>query len=238
MAVLLKVEHLSVRYGPVLALDDVSFAVERGSIFAVLGPNGAGKTSLLRAVAGVVRPAGGDIWFEGTLVTPVAPHLRARMGLVYQPETRELFGGLTVTRNIALGAEGPGRSLDPARLKEILSYFPGLEGKLDRRPNTMSGGEQQMVALARSMAAEPKLLAIDEPSLGLSPQLVTRLFGVLRDIARKAGVTILLAEQNARMAMKIADEALFLRTGRTALAGPVAALQSRDLSSYYLGASG
>lgn len=235
---LLEVENLSVEYGQVLALSNVSLCLEPGTIYAVLGPNGAGKTSLLRAVSGVIRPAQGQVRYLGQDVTSLTSHERVRRGLVYQPETRELFPGLSVLMNIKLGGSSRPSLLSDERLREILGYFPDLRGKLMRRPNTMSGGEQQMVCMARSLATQPTVLTIDEPSLGLSPKLVTDLFGVLSKACKSMGITMLLAEQNARMAMKVADYALFLRAGNVALQGPVADLRDLDLSSYYLGASG
>jgi branched-chain amino acid transport system ATP-binding protein len=231
----LAVSELTVKYGDVHAIESISLKVESGSVFSILGPNGAGKTTLLRTLAGVLSPTNGRIHLDGTDITNLSVTDRVRKGIIYQPETRELFPGLSVRKNIEFALKFGAKGRQSMSFEEVMELFPELKEKLERRPNSMSGGEQQMVALARSLISSPKILLLDEPSLGLSPKLVSRLFEVIGEFHRRFSTTIILAEQNANMALKISDFCLFLRTGTISLEGNAKELGRQDLSRYYLG---
>jgi branched-chain amino acid transport system ATP-binding protein len=233
---LLEVEDLVVRYGKVEALRGVSLRVERGRIAAVLGPNGAGKTTLLSAVAGLVPRASGRLAFDGAPLDGATVEDNVASGLSLVPETRELFGGMTVEDNLGLGAfplRRSGARLRGELLGEVYRIFPRLAERRGQLAATLSGGERQMLALGRALMSRPRLLLLDEPSLGLAPLVVREILRVVVELRRR-GVSILLVEQNARAALQIADDAFVLETGEVVLAGPARALASdpRVIESY------
>jgi branched-chain amino acid transport system ATP-binding protein len=223
---LLEVRGLTVRHGKVAAVRGVGLKVEAGRIATVIGPNGAGKTTLLAAVAGLLPAADGDVLVDGRVVTGDAVEENAARGLVLVPETRELFTGMTVEDNLVLGAfplRRAGRGERRALLEEIFGIFPRLRERRTQRAGTLSGGERQMLALGRALMSRPRLLLLDEPSLGLAPLVVREIFQVIVGL-RARGVSILLVEQNARAALQIADDGFVLEMGEVALAGTAAAL--------------
>ncbi len=228
MSALLEVRGLSVRHGRVEAVRGVSLSVRAGSIAAVIGPNGAGKTTLLAAVAGLLPRDSGEVLLDGA-PAPADPEENVRRGLALVPETRELFTGLAVEDNLALGAfarRGEARRARAARLEEVYGIFPRLRERRTQEAGTLSGGERQMLALGRALMSAPRLLLLDEPSLGLAPRVVREIFQVIVGLRRR-GVSILLVEQNARAALQIADDAHVLEGGELALSGSAAAL-ARD----------
>ncbi len=234
MVDVLAVQDLGVSYRKVRAVSGVSFTVRPGEVVALLGANGAGKSTLLRAVAGVLRPDAGSVRFEGTDITGWASHRVARRGLRLVPEGRGLLARMTVWENLVMGqyatAAGTRRDLEAA-----LERFPVLRQRSGQIASTLSGGEQQMLAIARALVAHPRLLMLDEPSLGLAPRLVRQIFAVVAELKRE-GVTIVLVEQNARQALAVADRAYILETGRVALAGPAAELAAGEgVQRAYLG---
>ncbi len=211
---LLAIDDLEVRYGGVEALRGASIRVARGEIVALLGANGAGKSTTLRAISGLVRPRRGTIRFDGRPITGRAPHEIAAAGIAHVPEGRRLFTRMTVRENLMLGAGGRLSQAEiRARIERVLEIFPQLRDRLGQRAATLSGGEQQMVAIGRALMAQPRLWLLDEPSLGLSPVLVKHVFETLRAI-RDTGATMLLVEQNAGMALRLAARAYLLENGR------------------------
>jgi branched-chain amino acid transport system ATP-binding protein len=237
---LLEIEDLHVRYGAIQAVRGISLRVEAGEIAAVLGSNGAGKTTTLRTIAGLLQPAEGRIVFDGMDLHKMAAHEIVSRGLAHCPEGRKIFSTLTVDENLDLGAymhRGP-------KLPEVLRdgkerafrLFPILKERRNQLGGTLSGGEQQMLAIARSLMAKPKLLTLDEPSMGLAPIVVKTIFQIIREVNGE-GVTVLLVEQNARMALRLANRAYVLETGRIATSGTAQELMSDDLlRASYLGA--
>ena len=223
-------------YGPIRAVRDVSLEVAPGEVVALIGANGAGKTTTLRTIAGLLRPAGGSIRFAGAAVAGVRPHRLVRQGLVLVPEGRGILTRLTVLDNLLLGATARrDRSEVAADLERAYARFPRLAERRAQSAGTLSGGEQQMLAIARALMARPRLLMLDEPSLGLAPLVVREIFAAIRDL-KASGVTILLVEQNARAALEIAERAYVLETGRVALSGPAAELlTSEQVIRAYLG---
>ena len=220
MPELLEINALSVAYGPVSALSAVSLAVRDREIVALLGANGAGKTSLLRAVSGLAPVTGGDILFQGRDLRRLRPDRIVAAGIAHAPEGRRLFPDLSVHENLLAGAHlVPSPRLIRERLEQMTGYFPVLRDRLRQRAGTLSGGEQQMLALARALMSAPRLLLLDEPSLGLAPLIVDQLFELVRRINREQGLAILLVEQNANEALSHADRAYVLENGRLTLAG-------------------
>jgi branched-chain amino acid transport system ATP-binding protein len=233
MAALLELEDVRARYGPVQALHGVSLSVEEGQIVAVLGANGAGKTTTLRAVSNTVRREG-DIRFAGKTVGRSGPDDVARLGIAHVPEGRGTFAELTVWENLRLGAYTRSGSIKD-ELARVTAYFPWIEERRNQQAGTLSGGEQQMLALARAFMQRPRLLMLDEPSLGLAPQLVTEIFRIIKDLNNE-GLTVLVVEQNAHIALQLAETAYVLEVGRVALAGPSAELQEHEsIRKSYLG---
>ena len=218
MAPLLALHDVEARYGPVRALHGVSLTVDEGEVVAILGANGAGKTTTLRAVSGMVRRTG-RIELAGRLLNGEGPEAVARLGVAHVPEGRGTFSELTVWENLRLGAITRRGSLDED-MKRVLSFFPWLGNRRSQQAGTLSGGEQQMLALARAMMQRPRLLMVDEPSLGLAPLVVAEIFRILRDLNEREGTTVLLVEQNARNSLSIAHRAYVLETGRVAFSGP------------------
>jgi len=237
---MLEVSGLSASYGEHRALVGVDLAIARGEILVILGANGAGKTTLLKAIAGLVRPhAGARIVFDGRDLTALPSHAIVEAGIALVPEGRGIFGELTVRENLLLGAYAKrARAKESANLDLVLGLFPRLHERLRQTVRTMSGGEQQMVAIARALMSAPDILLLDEPSLGLSPLLCGELFQVLAGI-RKTGIGILLVEQNAKQSLNIADRGLLIETGRIVGHGSAAALKvDPAVQRAYLGAGG
>jgi branched-chain amino acid transport system ATP-binding protein len=234
VAALLELENVDARYGPIQALHGVSLSVEEGQIGAVLGANGAGKTTTLRAVSGTVR-RDGVIRFAGRSLGKVGADASARRGIAHVPEGRGTFAELTVWENLRLGAYTRRGGLKDD-FNRARTYFPWLEERRGQQAGTLSGGEQQMLALARAFMQRPRLLLLDEPSLGLAPLLVTEIFRIIRELNENEGLTVLVVEQNAHIALQLAQIAFVLEVGRVALAGPSAELQEHEsVRRSYLG---
>lgn len=232
---MLEVERLEVGYGLIQVLHGISLEVRAGEVVALIGANGAGKTTTLLTISGLLRPRAGAIRFLGREISGLPPHEIARRGLVQVPEGRLLFPGLTVDENLLMGAYAKrGASLEQ-RMREVFELFPILSERRRQLVGSMSGGQQQMVAIGRALMAEPRLLMLDEPSLGLDPKTTATVFGVVRKI-REMGVAVLLVEQNALQALQLADRAYVLESGELRLAGPAAELlRDPALRSAYLG---
>ena len=226
MSALLELEDVEARYGPVHVLHGVSLAVEEGAIVAVLGPNGAGKTTTLRAISGTVRRSG-RIMFGGRALGRTGPDGAARLGIAHVPEGRGTFSELTVWENLRLGAYTRRGSIQ-ADVERVLTYFPAIAERGRQQAGTLSGGEQQMLALARAFMQRPKLLLVDEPSLGLAPLLVAEIFRIVRELNESEGLSVLLVEQNVHLALQAAQTAYVLEAGKIALSGTSAELQADD----------
>ena len=233
---LLEVNALDVRYGTTRAVRELDLKVEAGEIVAVLGANGAGKSSLLRSVQGLVRPAGGSIRFEGQSVLGLSAASRVSRGMVLVPEGRQIFTSLTVHDNLLMGAYSR-RDDVSAEIARIYERFPNLARRRDMFASVLSGGEQQMLAIGRALLARPRLMMLDEPSLGLSPLLVRALFDLIRELNRD-GLSMLLVEQNTQMALQCANRAYVLELGRLVMSGPAAEiLGDPRIAAAYLGSS-
>jgi len=232
---LLDVAELDVRYGRTHAVRGVTLHVAAGEIVTVLGANGAGKSSLLKAIAGAVRPAAGRVMLDGADVTALGAPARVRRGLVLVPEGRQILVSLTVHENLQMGAYGR-RDGDVSRdIAAIYDRFPNLGARRDMAASVLSGGEQQMLAISRALLARPRVMMLDEPSLGLSPLLVARLFGLIGALNRE-GLAILLVEQNTQMALRAASRGYVMELGRVVLDGPAAKLADNEaLAAAYLG---
>jgi len=220
---MLRIENLQVAYGKVQALWGVSISIDAGQIVALVGANGAGKTSLLKTISGLIRPVSGTITFEGTRLDAAPSTQIVRRGLIHVPEARKLFPEMTVLENLLLGAYSTPVDRRGERLEQVFSVFPVLKKRQRQSAGTLSGGEQQMVAIGRGLMAAPKLLMLDEPSLGLAPLLVEEMFRVVEEVNR-LGVTVLLVEQNTEHALSIAHRGFVLESGRIALSGSGAEL--------------
>ena len=223
--VVLAVESLDVRYGAIHALRGVSFEVRAGEIVTLIGSNGAGKSTLLRAISGLVRASAGAIRLGGADISRHAPEAIVALGCSHAPEGRRIFANLTVLENLQMGA-WPRRAEQAANLERVFALFPRLRERLAQRGGTLSGGEQQMLAIGRALMAGPKVLLLDEPSLGLAPLLVRQIFEIVREINAQ-GITVVLVEQNAHQALRVAKRAYVLETGALALSGDAAEL-ARD----------
>ena len=235
-APLLELQDIHAYYGNIRALKGVSLSVGRGEIVTLIGSNGAGKTTTLRTVLGTVRPLRGTVSFGGRRIDRVPTHRIARLGIAQSPEGRRIFAPMTVLENLELGAFARAdREAIPADLERVLALFPRLRDRLQQKGGTLSGGEQQMLAMGRALMARPDMLLLDEPSMGLSPILVETIFGIIRDINR-LGTTILLVEQNARMALRVAHRGYVIQTGRIVLQDAASALLHSDVvRKAYLG---
>ncbi len=236
MPLLLEAENLEAQYGATKVLHGLGFTVEAGGITAILGANGAGKTTTLRAVCGMVRTAG-SVRFEGQRIDGKATEEIVRLGIAHTPEGRGTFMDLTVQENLRLGAYvRRDRGAIAGDFNRIYGYFPVLGQRQGQQAGTLSGGEQQMLAVARALMSRPRLLLLDEPSLGLAPILTREIFRIVRAINKDEGVSVLLVEQNAAMALELADHAYLLETGRVVMSGPSADLQRDDsIRRSYLG---
>jgi len=233
----LEVTGLEVRYGNVTAVKGISLEVAEGEIVAIIGPNGAGKTSTLRAITGLVPSAGGRVVFRGTDVSRWRAHRIVTLGLGHAPEGRRLFPQMTVMENLRMGAYRRRVPSEISRtLAQVEELFPRLAERRAQLAGTLSGGEQQMLAIGRALMAEPRLLVLDEPSFGLAPMIVREIGRIVHSINRERGVSVLLVEQNARMALGIAGRAYVMETGRVALSGISATLaESPHVKAAYLG---
>jgi branched-chain amino acid transport system ATP-binding protein len=233
---LLEIDNLVARYGRITALEGISLTVEEGEIVTLIGANGAGKTTTLRTISGLVRPASGTIRFEGRDISRLAPNEIVRAGISHSPEGRHVFPRMTVRENLELGAYTRTSKAEIAEdTARVLDIFPRLGERFEQKAGTMSGGEQQMLAIARAMMSRPRVLLLDEPSLGLSPKLVQTIFAVIRDINAR-GTTILLIEQNARQALAVAARGYVLEVGTIVHSGPAAELAASEaVRAAYLG---
>ena len=233
---MLKVENLSVHYGVIEAVKNVSFEVNEGEVVTLIGANGAGKTSILRTISGLVRPSSGTISFLGNEIQKVPARKIVADGLSQVPEGRHVFAGLTVMENLEMGAFlRNNREEYQANLKKIFARFPRLEERKNQDAATLSGGEQQMLAMGRALMSQPKLLLLDEPSMGLAQIFIQEIFDIIQDI-QKQGTTVLLIEQNANKALAIADRGYVLETGKVALSGTgKELLASEEVKKAYLG---
>jgi branched-chain amino acid transport system ATP-binding protein len=234
---LLRVSDVSASYGPIQALRGVSLEVSEGQIVALLGANGAGKSSTLKVISGILRPSGGSVEFLGQPIHRRSPESIVSLGISHVPEGRELFAELTVEENLRLGAytrsdrNGIKRDMD-----RVYGYFPLLAERRKQPAGSLSGGEQQMLAIGRGLMARPKLLLLDEPSLGLAPTVVQEIFQIIKTINREEGLTVLLVEQNATMALRVSQYGYVLETGRIALAAEAAELKENEsVRRSYLG---
>lgn len=236
MSELLKVENLQVNYGVIPALKGISFTVNQGEVVALIGANGAGKTTTLHTVTGLVEKKGGTVTFDGKDITNVPAHKLVKLGIAHVPEGRRVFPELTVYQNLLLGAYTRKDSKEKQdTLEEIYERFPRLKERLNQFAGTLSGGEQQMLAMGRALMSKPKMILMDEPSMGLSPIFVNEIFDIIESVS-KAGTTVLLVEQNANKALAIADRAYVLETGAITMEGKASDLLDDDrIRKAYLG---
>lgn len=235
---LLELKSVVVRYGEVEAVDGVSLVVEAGEVVTLLGSNGAGKSTTLRAISGLAKPVSGDILFEGQSIVGLKPEEIVCRGIAHVPEGRRVFPGLSVRENIMLGASNR-RGLKTSQIRreadEMFDLFPDIRRFADALGWTLSGGQQQMVAVARGLMAKPRILLLDEPSLGLAPVIVQAVFAIIAEIRRR-GTTVLLVEQNARMGLSVADRGYVLETGKLVLSGdPTQLWSNEEIRAAYLG---
>lgn len=238
-APLLQVRNLETSYGPVQALRGVSLDVPEGSIVTLLGANGAGKTTVLKTISGAMDPDKGTVTFAGVEIQRRDPDWIARRGISHVPEGREVFPFLTVRDNLRMGAFArPDRAAIAADIEQVFDYFPALRHRIGHPAGQLSGGEQQMLAIGRALVARPRLLLLDEPSLGIAPKLVREIFGIIGRINREQGVTILLVEQNARLALDTASYGYVMEVGRVVMDDTCERLRaSEDIREFYLGAA-
>ncbi|HAP3559369.1 TPA: ABC transporter ATP-binding protein [Enterococcus faecalis] len=232
---MLKIENLSVHYGMIQAVRDVSFEVNRGEIVSLIGANGAGKTTVLRTISGLNQPSKGTITFEGSPIQKKAPRRIVAQGISQVLEGRHVFPGLTVLENLEMGAYLRKDGDIQQDYENVYEKFPILKERLNQDASTLSGGEQQMLAMGRALMSKPRLLLLDEPSMGLSPIFIQEIFNIIQDI-KKQGTTVLLIEQNAKMSLSIADRGYVLETGKVVLSGTgQELLESEEVKKAYLG---
>jgi branched-chain amino acid transport system ATP-binding protein len=232
---ILAIRDLEVGYGTIPALHGISLDVQKGEIVTLIGANGAGKTTTLRTISGLLKPKKGDVVFNGKTINGLKPHLIVGMGLSHVPEGRGIFANLTVADNLELGAYLRKDKISKAEFDRVFTLFPVLKERMKQNAGTLSGGEQQMVAISRALMAKPAVLLLDEPSLGLAPQMVQTIFRVIREINAE-GTTILLVEQNAHMALTTAHRGYVMETGRIVIADDTKALLASDrIKKAYLG---
>ncbi|MDD6490064.1 MAG: ABC transporter ATP-binding protein [Clostridia bacterium] len=228
MSALLSIENIEVYYGVINALKGVSFEVNEGEIVALIGANGAGKTTTLHTITGLLRPRSGKIMYDGKDITKVPAHKIVSMGMAHVPEGRRIFSELTVYDNIRLGAyTRKDKDEIEENIQNVYKKFPRLEERKKQIAGTLSGGEQQMLAMGRALMSKPKIILMDEPSMGLSPLLVNEIFDIIKEI-NKSGTTVLLVEQNAKKALSIANKAYVLETGKISLSGDAKELMNND----------
>ena len=232
---MLEVKDINVYYGLIHALRDVSFEVNEGEVVALIGANGAGKTTTLHTVTGLLPSKGGTVTFEGKDITHKPGHAIVKLGMSHVPEGRRVFAGLTVAENLRMGAYTRPKNEIPESLKMVYERFPRLEERKNQAAGTLSGGEQQMLAMGRALMSKPRILLLDEPSMGLSPLFVGEIFKIIEEVS-KAGTTVLLVEQNAKKALSIADRGYVLETGRVVKTGKASDLLNDDsIKKAYLG---
>ena len=232
---LLKVDDIHVYYGAIHAIKGVSFEVNEGEIVTLIGANGAGKSTTLNTVAGLLRPRSGSITFDGKNLASIPANKTVSLGMALCPEGRRIFQQMTVRENLEMGGFTRPKAEIPVSMEEMFTRFPRLKEREKQIAGTLSGGEQQMLAIARAMMSKPRLLMLDEPSMGLAPILVEQIFDIIKEL-HAAGVTILLVEQNAQMALSIADRAYVLETGMVSKTGPaIELLHDDDVRKAYLG---
>jgi branched-chain amino acid transport system ATP-binding protein len=235
MTALLSVTHLEVAYGNIPALRGIDLDVNKGEIVTLIGANGAGKTTTLRTISGLLKPRTGEVTFDGRNITGIKPHVITAMGVSHVPEGRGIFANLTVADNLELGAYLRKDKIKQSEYERIFTLFPVLKERIKQSAGTLSGGEQQMLAISRALMSKPEVLLLDEPSLGLAPQMVQTIFRVIKDINAE-GTTILLVEQNAHMALVTAHRGYVMETGRIVLTDDTKALLSSDrIKKAYLG---
>jgi branched-chain amino acid transport system ATP-binding protein len=236
MSAMLEVKNIQVAYGKIVAVKDVSITVNQGEIVTLIGSNGAGKSTTLRTISGLIKPKSGEILFNGKRIDGVPGHEIVGMGICHSPEGRRIFPRMTVKENLELGAFlRSDKEAVNADMDRVLELFPRLKERIKQTAGTMSGGEQQMLAVSRALMGDPKLLLLDEPSMGLAPVLVELIFDTIVKI-RKQGVTILLIEQNATAALEVADRAYVLESGKVKMSGSAKELSSDDkVTKAYLG---
>jgi len=234
---MLHVSDLHVSYGAIAALNGISFEIEQGAIVTLIGGNGAGKTTTLRTISGLLRPKSGHVRFLGEDITSLAPHRIVARGLAHVPEGRMVFANLTVDENLAMGAYLLRDTAKVAQNREyVFSVFPRLKERLKQMGGTLSGGEQQMLAIGRALMGSPKFLMLDEPSLGIAPRLISTIFEKIVEINCEQGITILLVEQNANLALEVSRHAYVLETGHIVMTGPSKELRADpQLKTTYLG---
>lgn len=234
---LLEVKNLEVSYGPVNVAKGISFEIAEGQIVTILGANGAGKTTTLRTISGLIEPEKGEILFDGQGIDGLEPEEIVKMGVSHVPEGREVFPDLTVYKNLLMGAFIRRDAAEVTQdLRRIYRYFPLLRDRKEQLSYTLSGGEQQMLVIGRALMSRPKLLLLDEPSLGLSPRLVKNIFQIVKRINEEEGTTILLVEQNAKMALDVAQHGYILEVGRMVMDDTTERLkQNEDVQEFYLG---
>lgn len=233
---MLEVKDLKVSYGIIQAIKGVSFHVEQGEVIALIGANGAGKTTVLHTVSGLLTPQSGSVTFEGKDIVKIAGHKIVSMGMAHVPEGRRVFAQLTVLQNLKMGAYTRRDKEEISRtLKNVFERFPRLEERQNQYAGTLSGGEQQMLAMGRALMSHPKIILMDEPSMGLSPIFVNEIFDIIKEVS-KSGTTVLLVEQNAKKALSIADRAYVLETGKIVLEGKAEELlKDESIKKAYLG---
>ena len=232
---LIKVENLAAGYGLVEVLRNISLEINKGEVVAVLGSNGVGKTTLNNCLSGLIKPNHGKIFFQDEVISNKAPEEIVDMGLIHVPEGRKLFPNLTVKDNLELGSYRRGKSNRSSNLENVLNIFPKLSERISQTAGTLSGGEQQMVAIGRGLMGDPRLLLLDEPSLGLSPLLVEQMFDLIKKISDN-GLTVLLVEQNVTQSLSIADRAYVIEEGAIAISGlSKDLLKNAELKRSYLG---
>ena len=233
---MLEVKNVEVAYGKIVAVKDVSLTVNKGEIVTLIGSNGAGKSTTLRTISGLIKPRSGEILFEGNRIDGVPGHDIVGMGICHSPEGRRIFPRMTVRENLELGAFlRNNKAVVAADFERVLTLFPRLKERVEQRAGTMSGGEQQMLAVSRALMGSPKLLLLDEPSMGLAPVLVEMIFETITKI-REQGITILLIEQNANAALEVADRAYVLESGNVKMSGKASDLRKDDaVTKAYLG---
>ena len=234
---LFRLDNIETHYGPIQALKGISLTVDEGDFVCLLGANGAGKSTTLRTISGVVRPTHGTVRLHGTDITARLPDQVARLGIAHVPEGREVFPLLTVRENLMMGAYArPDRDAVARDIERVYDHFPILRDRADQRASLLSGGQQQMLAIGRGLLARPKIMLLDEPSLGLSPLLVREIFGILARLHGEEGVTLLLVEQNAQIALNVAQNGYVLELGRIVMEGACKDLAAcDDIKEFYLG---